>query len=43
MSRQTMTGFTVMIGALCFIVGLGGCGGGTNAARQTQWVGFGNG
>ena len=40
MSRQTMTGFAVMIGALCFIVGLAGCGGGSDAVRQAQWVDF---
>ena len=40
MNRQTMTGFAVMIGALCFIVGLAGCGGGSDAVRQAQWVDF---
>ncbi len=40
MHRQTMTGFAVMIGALCFIVGLAGCGGGSDAARPRQWVDF---
>ncbi len=40
MSRQTMTVFAVVIGAVCFIVGLGGCGGGSDAVRQAQWVDF---
>jgi len=38
MNRQTMTGFAVVIGALCFIVGLAGCGGGTNAARGQRGI-----
>ena len=40
MHRQTMTAFAVVIGAVCFIVGLGGCGGGSDAVRQAQWVDF---
>ncbi len=40
MSRPTMTGFAVMIGAVCFIVGIAGCGGGSDAVRPMQSVDF---